>query len=114
MVSRKGEFIIQRHNELRDLEADLLNTVCHDAQVEPVLQEITGEVLTRGTNPASDARLEVNDRGFWDRQSYAFFGVRVFHPNIQTQSLTKISPFSRFIANMKMRRRGFTRKGLGS
>ena len=55
MVCRRGEFIIQRHNKLRDLEADLLNTVCHDAQVEPVLQEITAEVLTRGTNPAPDA-----------------------------------------------------------
>ena len=55
MVCRRGGFIIQRHNKLCDLEADLLNTVCHDAQVEPVLQEITGEVLTRGTNPAPDA-----------------------------------------------------------
>ena len=55
MVCRRGGFIIQRHNELRDLEADLLNTVCHDVQVEPVLQEITGKVLTRGTNPAPDA-----------------------------------------------------------
>ena len=37
MVCRQGAFIIQRHNELRDLEADLLNTVCHDVQVETVL-----------------------------------------------------------------------------
>ena len=43
MVCRRGGFIIQRHNELRDFEADLLNTVCHDVQVEPVLQEITGK-----------------------------------------------------------------------
>ena len=37
MVCRQGAFIIQRHNELRDLEADLPNTVCHDVQVETVL-----------------------------------------------------------------------------
>ena len=51
---------MQMHNELRDLEADMLNIVCHDVQVEPVLQEITGEVLPRGTNQAPDARLDVS------------------------------------------------------
>ena len=39
MVRRRGGFIIQRHNELHDLKANLLNTVCHNVQVEPVLQE---------------------------------------------------------------------------
>ena len=43
-----GGFIIQRHNELRDLEAQMLNLVCHDVEVEPVLQEITGQSLARG------------------------------------------------------------------
>ena len=84
MVCRRGGFIIQRHNKLCDHEADLLNTVCHDAQVEPVLQEITGELLTRGTNPAPDARLDVHARGFWDGQCSAFFDVRVFHPNAES------------------------------
>ena len=52
---RGGGFIIQGHNELRDLEAQMLNLVCHDVEVEPVLQEITGESLTRGANTAPDA-----------------------------------------------------------
>ena len=84
MVCRRGGFIIQRHNELRDLEAGMLNIVCHDVQVEPVLQELTGEVLTRGTNQKPDARLDVHARGFWDRQGSAFFDVRVFHPNAES------------------------------
>ena len=84
MVCIRGGFIIQRHNELRDLEADLLNTVCHDVQVEPVLQEITGEVLTRGTSPALDARLDVHAHGFWDRQGSPFFDVRAFNPNAES------------------------------
>ena len=74
LCGREG-FIIQRHNKLRDLEADMLNIVCHDVQVEPVLQEITGEVLTRGTNQAPDARLDVHARAFWDWQGSAFFDV---------------------------------------
>ena len=84
MVCRRGGFSIQRHNELRDLKADMLNIVCHDVQVEPVLQELTGEVLTRGTNQAPDARLDLYARGLWDREGSAFFDVRVFHPNAES------------------------------
>ena len=32
-----GGFIIQRHNQLQDLEAQMLNLVCHDVEIEPVL-----------------------------------------------------------------------------
>ena len=45
---RGGGFIIQRHNELRDLAAQMLNLVCHDVEVEPVLLEITGQPFARG------------------------------------------------------------------
>ena len=41
MVCRRGGFIIQRHNELRDLEADMLSMVCNDIEIEPILQELT-------------------------------------------------------------------------
>ena len=47
MICRLGGFIIQHHNELRDLEADLLNIVCNDVQVEPALQEIHGKALNK-------------------------------------------------------------------
>ena len=46
MVCRHGGFIFQRHDGLRDLEAEMLNKVCNDVQIEPVLQEISGEELT--------------------------------------------------------------------
>ena len=48
MICKRGGFVIQRHNELRDLEADLLSIVCSDVEVEPVLQDITEEQLSRG------------------------------------------------------------------
>ena len=90
MICRRGGFIIQRHNEVRDLEAEILNMVCYDVEVEPVLQEITGEMLPRGVNKAPDARLDIHTRGFWDRQSSAFFDVRVCHPN--AESYKDLSP----------------------
>ena len=55
MVCRHGGLIIQRHNEIRDLEAEMLRMVCTDVETEPVLQEITGEELNRGANKAPDA-----------------------------------------------------------
>ena len=70
MVCQRGGFTIQHHNELRDLEAEMLSMVCND-----------GETLKRGANRPSDARLDISARGFWERQTTAFFDVRVCHPN---------------------------------
>ena len=56
MVCKKGGFIIQRHNELSDLKADLLSMVCNDVEIEPQLQDVTGEQLSSGSNLAKEAR----------------------------------------------------------
>ena len=64
MICRRGGCIIQRHKELRDLEAELLNIVCNDEQIEPVLQEVNGEALNSRSNKSADARLDVHARGF--------------------------------------------------
>ena len=50
MICRRGSFIIHRHNELRDLYVEMLNAMFHEIEVQPVLQEINGEVLPRGSN----------------------------------------------------------------
>ena len=81
MICKPGSFIIRRHNELRDLEADLLDLVCNDVETEPVLQEITGETLNSGANLACDSRLNIHARGFWERQKSTIFDIRVCHPN---------------------------------
>ena len=41
MICRKGGVVTLRHSELRDVEADLPNTVCNDMQIGPVLQGFT-------------------------------------------------------------------------
>ena len=64
MVCQRGGFIIQRHNELRDLEAGMLRMVCNDVEVEPVLQEVTGETIIHGANKAPDVRLDIHAPGF--------------------------------------------------
>ena len=84
MICKLGGFVIQRHNELRDLEAELLSTVCSDVETEPVLLDISGEQLSRGSNKAQDARLDIHARGFWEQRRSAFFDVRVCHPNAES------------------------------
>ena len=84
MICRRGGFIIQRHDELRNMEAELLSSVCNDVEVEPLLQEISSEQLSKGANKAADARLDIHARGFWEKQRSAFFDVRVCYPNADT------------------------------
>ena len=76
-----GGFIIQRHNEPLDLEAEMLRMICNDVEVETVLQEVTGETLNHGANKVPGARLDIHAPGFWQRQRSPFFDVRVRHPN---------------------------------
>ena len=73
--------MIQRHNELRDLEAKLLEMVCSDLQIEPSLQPVTREMLNRGANKENGARPDVHARGLWERPRSTFFDVRICHPN---------------------------------
>ena len=50
-------------------------------EVEPVLQDITGEELNRGANTTLNVWLDIVAWGFWERQRSAFFDVRVCHLN---------------------------------
>ena len=41
MVSeRGGRFVVQRHNELRDLKAELLRTVCSDVEIDTSAENV--------------------------------------------------------------------------
>ena len=80
MVCMRVGFIIQRHNEIRDLDAKICQVVCTDVEEEPVLQDVTGEVLPRGANKAPKAQLDIHVWGFWAREQSAFFDVRGMPP----------------------------------
>ena len=103
MICKLGGFVIQRHNELRDLEAELLSTVCSDVETEPVLLDISGEQLSRGSNKAQDARLDIHARGFWEQRRSAFFDVRVCHPNAESYKDLEPQQIYRMHENEKKR-----------
>ena len=50
---REG-FPIVRHNEIRDVTANLLTEVCHDVRSEPELQPLSGEAMAGATSNTSD------------------------------------------------------------
>ena len=78
MSCMKGGFNYKRHDDVRDLLANLLKEVCHDVQVEPHLQTLTGEALNGGANSSDEARLYVSVRSFWQWGQRAFYDVRIF------------------------------------
>ena len=79
----KGSFPTLRHNEVRDLTANLMAEVCHHVCNERHLQPVTGETLSGASTIAADgARLDVAASGFCGgRHERAFFDVRVFNPH---------------------------------
>ena len=58
MSCMKGGFVHRRHDEVRDLFASLLQDVCHDVEIEPPLQALSGEALSGSTNSSDEARLD--------------------------------------------------------
>ena len=88
-----GGFPAIRHNELRDLTAQLLTETCHSVGIEPQLQPLRDEQLRHQTaNREDGARLDVVAENFWgrDRQN-AFFDVRVFNPNAPSHRGTSLA-----------------------
>ena len=82
MSCKKGGFITIRHNDLRDLTANLLTEVCKDGDIEPQLLLVTGETFdNRTATTSNEARVDIKSRGFWVRDQQTFFDVRVFDPN---------------------------------
>ena len=72
-----------RHDNIRDFQANLLKKVCNDVEVEPMLQTITGEVVTG--SQGDQARLDVRARGFWRPGQSNYFDVRVTNTNAKSQ-----------------------------
>ena len=63
-----------RHNELRNIIALMLKSVCKDVIAEPSLQPLTGEDLQEvSTITEDEARLDIRARGFWQTGQSAFF-----------------------------------------
>ena len=89
----RGGFPQIRHNELRDITAEMMKEVCHNVSTEPHLQPVTREQLRHRTaNREEGARLDVVATNFWGRdRQQAYFDIRVFNPFAQTHRTSTLS-----------------------
>ena len=101
----KGGFPSVRHNEIRDLTANLLTEVCSNVCTEPDLQPITGEALTWATSNTQDgARLDIAANGFWGgRFERTYWDVRVFNPHAPSHQQSSLSTCYRKQESLKKR-----------
>ena len=76
----KGGLAITRHNELRNLTAEILDEVCKNVAIELLLTPLTGEELPKSSNTSNQARADVSAKGLWVDGQMAFRDVRVFNP----------------------------------
>ena len=81
---KRGGFVIIRHNNIRDFNANLLRQVCNDVEVEPALQPVDGEQV-RGL-AGDDVRADIRARGLWRKGQNAFFDVRLTNCNSTSQT----------------------------
>ena len=61
---KRGGFIGIRHNEVRDITAEMLGEICQDVSIEPLLTPLTGEQFDlESANTDEQARVDVAARG---------------------------------------------------
>ena len=73
MICRHGDLHLCVIIKIRDITAEWLDRMCHDAVIEPPLKPITGvNVIPATTNRQDDARANIHARGFWGRRQSAF------------------------------------------
>ena len=61
---KKGGFVAQRHDNVRDLLTELLCNVCHNVQAEPQLIPLNDEQFNlKSTTTSQDARLDIKAGG---------------------------------------------------
>ena len=81
--SKTGGFVTIRHNRVKYFEAQLPTEICNDAEIEPPLQPLEGEIINglSGVNAKPDVRA----RGFWREGQNAFFNVRITNTISESQ-----------------------------
>lgn len=87
-----GGYPTLRHNEIRDITAQMMSEVCPNVATEPTLQPVTNErFFHRSANTEDGARLDVRAQGFWGiHHQQAYFDIRVFNPLAKTNRQTSL------------------------
>ena len=100
-----GGYLTLRHNEVRDISAQLMSEVCPNVAIEPTLQPVTNEHFSHwSANMETGARLNVRAQGFWGiHHQQAYFDIRVFNPLAASNRRSTISTCFRLHDHEKRR-----------
>ena len=63
MNCKRGGFVVMRHNNVRDFEANLLKTIQNDVKIKPALQKIDNGRI--GGRTEDEARPDIRARVVW-------------------------------------------------
>ena len=103
-ICKTGGFIHMRHDEPKELFAREASVLWKDIEVEPMLEELSGEVMSyRSAKIENDCRSDVRVRGFWAKQQNAFFEFRIFYPFASSYLSTSIPALYRRFAKERKR-----------
>ena len=102
---KKGGFIAQRHDTIRDLLTLHVSKVCRNVETEPLLQPLDNEVFNlQSTVISREARLDMRAGGFWTPGVTAFFDVRVTHVNSRSNQAKHTATIFKEQENEKKRK----------
>jgi hypothetical protein len=109
LCCKLGGFVHRRHNIIRDLEAEFLQEVAYDVQIEPKLLPINdAERLAKVNNTQDQARLDVSCRGFWGPMQRSFYDVRITHLNAPSNRTKPIASILR--SNEEEKKRAYNER----
>ena len=80
---KRGGFVVMRHSNVRDFEANLLKTIQNDVEIEPVLQKIDNVRIDGRTG--DEARPDIRARVVWRQGQNAFFDILLTNVNNNSQ-----------------------------
>ena len=106
-ICKVGGLIHMRHDGPKKLFARVAREVFHDVEVEPVLTELTGEVMDlKSANTKPDARADVRIKSFYTEKQNAFFDFRGFYPFAKSFSNATTDAAFESVAKAKRREYG--------
>ena len=109
---KKGGFVAQRHDCVRNLLTSLIGKVCTSVEAEPQLQPLDNELFNLRTAVKSpEVRLDFKAERFCSRGGTAFFDIRVTHVNSKCnqgkQTSTIFNLRSRRMSKIESTNRGY-------
>ena len=106
---KKGGFVAQRHDGVRNLLTTFIDKICNNDEIEPRLQPLDNERFhLRSAVTSSEARLDIKVGGFRQEELRHFFMLEL---RTSTPSVTGASQHRKCSKSKKKRRSASTSSG---